>query len=264
MLPAGPPRGAPGDGGRPADPQTLAAYLHEQAEVVRQQHARVATALLRGQPVRQLIAYIVGNEVDAVVLATRARWGGDDPGYGGVTAALARGAPVPLLLRRVPAPEGVRPFARPERMLVPLDGSRLAEAVLPEALRLAAYAGAKVLLLQVVDEPGTLSPFATGLGALAERELHAAHEYLAALIAANRAAGVPLEAVVRLGRPLDTIAMVAADAGADLIALAAYGRSAKGSWRPGSVALAVLRGYPGPVLLLPGGAVAARGAVMPQ
>lgn len=251
---------------RPGVPATataeeLRAYLQRQVEAVRAQHARVSSVLLRGEPAQQLIAHAIGNAVDVIVAATRARPDDGDAREGGVTATLARAAPVPLLLRRVPAPEGVRPFGRPERLLVPLDGSRLAELVLPEALRLAAQAQAKVLLLQVVDEPGALGPYAVGLGRLAERELHAAHEYLASLVAANRSSGVAMESVVRLGRPLPTISLVAADAGAEAVVLAAYGRSATGRWQPGSVANAVLRGYPGPVLLLPGGALAARGGV---
>ena len=101
----------PAPGPASAEPAALegaAASLRHQVDVARESCPRVSSALLRGDPADQLIAYAAGNGVDLIAMATRARW--DEAGLPAesVADAVARGAPVPLLLRRVPLRRGGR------------------------------------------------------------------------------------------------------------------------------------------------------------
>lgn len=226
-------------------------------DAARESYHRVSSALLRGDPVGQLVAYAAGNGVDLIAMATRARW--DDPGVSSesVADAVARLAPVPVLLRRVPLRAGeVAPFPGPLRVVVPLDGSRLAERALPLAAELAGASGGSLLLVQVIDDQGAFAAYRAGQRELALAELRAAHDYLASVQARCRARGLPVEATVRVGSPSETITWVALDLGADLVAMATHGRSGARRERLGSVALALLRTGLAPLLLVPGAAPA--------
>lgn len=227
---------------------------------LRAQGVNASAVVLRGDAAEQLVAYVAGNAVDLIAMATRGDWGRDLGWHGSVTDALARAAPVPVLRRLAPA-VGALPaampapmFAGPLRIVVPLNGSRLAERALPPAALLAEALGGSLLLVQAVEEP---PPFVTPwsiMRELSERELRAAHEYLAAVRQRYVPRGLPVEATARLGPPVAIVGWVARDAGAELIAMTSHGRSGARRERLGSVAVAVLRGGPGRMLLVPSGA----------
>jgi nucleotide-binding universal stress UspA family protein len=127
-------------------------------------------------------------------------------------------------------------------VLVPLDGSRLAEGALPYALALAGVAGARVLLLHVVPDVALTQRAEADLAAKALEVRHGG---------AGAPAGVTVESVVGCGDAARVIADVAAARGAGLIAMTTHGRSGLGRWLYGSVADGVLRRAPVPVLLVP-------------
>jgi nucleotide-binding universal stress UspA family protein len=134
------------------------------------------------------------------------------------------------------------------RMLVPLDGSRLAEAVLPAAFALAARCGAAVTLLHVIehDAPETVH----GQPHLDDAEEAAA--YLRA-VAARAGAAVPVELHVHPNREHDvarSIAEHADELGADLVVLATHGSGGLRGFLFGRIAQQVLRYTKTPVLLI--------------
>ena len=128
-------------------------------------------------------------------------------------------------------------------LLVPLDGSRLAEAALPYALGLAGATGARVLLLHVVPDAALRLPKALDLEATARE----ARRLLAA-----PPQDCAVETSVGCGDPAQVIADAAAVRRAGLIVMTTHGRSGLGRWLYGSVAEGVLRRAPVPVLLVPG------------
>lgn len=237
-------------------------YLDEHADALRTQGLAASALVLRGAAAEQLAAYAAGNDVDLIAMATRGDWGRDLGWHGSVTDALVRAAPVPVLLRLAPATGApARPpasaFAGRLRIVVPLDGSRLAERALPPAAALAAAVGGGLLLVQAIEEPlAFITPWSMAREC-SERELRAAHEYLAAARQQYARPGLPMEATVRLGPPAAVIGWVARDAGSDLIVMTSHGRSGARRERLGSVALAVLRSGPGLMLLVPSGVGAA-------
>lgn len=142
------------------------------------------------------------------------------------------------------------------RILVPLDGSPLAEAILPEVVDLAKLHGAEVLLLRVAlvrALPGVDQTEAQ------VRAVEEAEGYLADVERGLAARGVSVRSAVRYGRAVEEILDHAESQRADLIAMSTHGRSGIRRIMLGSVAEAVVRAAPVPVLLLRGGTLAVRG-----
>lgn len=133
------------------------------------------------------------------------------------------------------------------RILVPLDGSPLAEGILPEVAELARRHGAEILLLRVA-----LAHTFPGVDAT-EAQVHVVEEaetYLAGVERRLAAEGIPVSSAVRYGHAADEILDHAQARRADLIAMCTHGRTGLLRILLGSVAEAVLRGSPVPVLLL--------------
>jgi nucleotide-binding universal stress UspA family protein len=138
-----------------------------------------------------------------------------------------------------------------KKILVPLDRSPEAEAVLPVAARLARADGAVVRLLHVAPNPVAVL-VEGGMPAYVDQEIdrlrYEALDYLRG--AASRLAGVPVEFAVHFGDPADEIIEEAKEFGADLIAMATHGRTGLARVVLGSVAEKILRTAPGPVLAI--------------
>jgi nucleotide-binding universal stress UspA family protein len=134
------------------------------------------------------------------------------------------------------------------RILVPLDGSRLAEAVIPAARSLAETLGARVLLLHVLErEPPEAVHGEPHLGTS-----HEALTYLEQQGDALRSQGIAVESHVHQ-RPVEDVAEAidahAHELDADLIAMCAHGRSNLRTRLIGSIAEQILRGGSVPILL---------------
>jgi nucleotide-binding universal stress UspA family protein len=128
-------------------------------------------------------------------------------------------------------------------IVVPLDGSALADFALPHARGLAAESGAVVVLVRAVhgwDTPGGK------VAAVEEAEV-----YLRQVQSSPALAGVTVHIQVVSDHPAQAIARVATQRDADLIVMGTHDRSGLGLILHGSVAGAVLRGTTVPVLLVP-------------
>jgi nucleotide-binding universal stress UspA family protein len=138
-----------------------------------------------------------------------------------------------------------------QRALVPLDGSTLAEAVIPFLVAIAGPLDMTVVLLRVLEPLPPMGEVPSGITAEAlERRERDAEEYLARLAAGLQARGIDVTWKVRSGHVADTIASTARATGADVIAMSTHGRSGLGRLLFGSVAEQVLRHAEVPVLLL--------------
>jgi nucleotide-binding universal stress UspA family protein len=146
------------------------------------------------------------------------------------------------------------------RIVVPLDGSPLAERVLPHAMALAARFGSLIVLLQATTPPETLmasgAPGAPEGGLLVdptpimEGEQRAAEDYLKGLVERLERAGHAATYEHHAGAAAEVIVETARGRAADLIAMTTHGRGGLGRLVLGSVADAVVRGAPCPVLLV--------------
>jgi nucleotide-binding universal stress UspA family protein len=138
------------------------------------------------------------------------------------------------------------------RVLVALDGSPSAEAVLRLLLEIAGPLDMTVVLLRVLEPTAPVVADGTYMGTLEDVSLrrHDAEEYLAAIAAALRAQGIEVSWQVRHGRAAPEILAASAESKVDLIAMATHGRTGLGRLLFGSVAEAVLRHASVPVFLI--------------
>ena len=150
-------------------------------------------------------------------------------------------------------------------VLVPLDGSPLAEQALPYAREVAQRFQAKLVLLQVVPLVGqaaalgfagtselahTTPPDIEALSEALGAEVRRAEGYLGETARKLQEAGLEVEWEVRRGVPAAEIIACARDRGVDLIAISTHGRSGLGRLIFGSVADEVLRKSGLPILLI--------------
>ena len=142
-----------------------------------------------------------------------------------------------------------------KKILVPLDGSELAEKVLPHVAGLAKGSGAEVTLATVVQF--TLGAAGAKLEAmpeaLAERKAALKAEALIYLEKVQRDLkdkGVTAQCVALEGDVASEIMTFAEKKGFDLVAMATHGRSGIDRFVMGSIAEKVVRGTAKPVLLV--------------
>ena len=138
-----------------------------------------------------------------------------------------------------------------KRALVPLDGSFMAERVLPFIVQIAGPLDLEVVLVRAVPPivPAFEGAAYYGGDDVAAR-LAEAREYLAALAADLRGRGVRATTIARHGEPVREIVAAAREHEADMIAMTTHGRSGVRRLLFGSVAEAVLREAEIPVFML--------------
>jgi nucleotide-binding universal stress UspA family protein len=138
------------------------------------------------------------------------------------------------------------------RALVPLDGSMIAEAIVPFILEIAGPLDMEVALLRVVvPAPPLVIEGSTHAVVEDMQKLRAdAEEYLASIAAALRGRGVRVTTHVRTGEAVGEILAGARESEADLIAMTTHGRGGLGRLLFGSIAEAVLRQAETPVFLM--------------
>ena len=143
------------------------------------------------------------------------------------------------------------------KILVPLDGSPLAECVLPHVEAIARGCGVRnVTFLRIVEpfymtDGGDVSGFSMDMFDRVNAEKQAAAEkYLRELVARTSYDGVNVEWQAYIGRPADEIIEFCRKNSVDLIAIATHGRSGVSRWVWGSVADRVLRSACAPVLMV--------------
>jgi nucleotide-binding universal stress UspA family protein len=138
-------------------------------------------------------------------------------------------------------------------ILVPLDGSERAEAILPHVKDLAKHYDATVVFMRVV-EPVPLNVGLEGaytvLWEESERRTNQAESYLAGLESQYREQGIKVRTYVAHGSAVEAITEAAKEKGADLIAMASHGRTGLSQVFYGSVAAGVLHRIDRPLLLI--------------
>jgi nucleotide-binding universal stress UspA family protein len=144
-------------------------------------------------------------------------------------------------------------------ILIPLDGSKLAECALSCAEELAKGCNIEqVVLVSVteraegyrpVDDPS--QPFGQRLipEAVGKKEKQA-QRYLDRLAKALKAKGIKVQTEVLLGNPAEEITFFAKHRGVDLIVMSSHGRSGPSRWAHGSVADKVFRASSVPILMV--------------
>lgn len=219
-----------------------ATYLDARAAPLRDAGVRVSSRVLDGDPADVILEQAEWLDAAAVVMATHGRGGVQRLMAGSVAARVLGEARRPLLLVRPLAHRGPAGIAR---IVVPLDGSPLAEAALAPAVELAAAAQATLTLLRV--EPAGHG-HAESSSVERNPRLVADGLYLAE-VRARLPEQLRIEAMVLHGVPSTVLPEVLAGEGVDLVAMSTHGRSGLRRAVLGSVADKVVRAGV-PVLLI--------------
>jgi nucleotide-binding universal stress UspA family protein len=199
----------------------------------------VDSVLLEGDIARRLEDHARAVEADVVIITTHAREGFSRAWAGSVTEALIRTTTLPVLALRWRPEEPEPPPPEVKCLLVPLDGSPLAEAILPPAAELATALGSRVVLMHAVHS-----------GAMGRARSTHARTYLSRVAQPLRSQGLDVETLVfSHGTTAEAICRAARQVDADLIALATHGRTGLGKAVLGSVTLDVLHRSDRPLLV---------------
>ncbi len=142
-----------------------------------------------------------------------------------------------------------------QTILVPLDGSKLAECVLSHVETLARGCQAKRLIFARVVEPfyQPAGDYVLPEGQIQKVEAEskaAAEQYLREIITRSKYDGVRMDSAVLYGRAADVLGEYADKNKVDLIVIATHGRSGVSRWVWGSVADRILRSSCVPVLMV--------------
>lgn len=143
-----------------------------------------------------------------------------------------------------------------QKIMVPLDGSNLAECVFPHVAALTAGCRVNnILLVRVVEpfHPPSTTEFVLSPDEIqgVEREMRASAEnYLGQVAQRVKFNGANVKSEILNGRAAEVLADYAAQSGVDLIVIATHGRSGISRWVWGSVADRILRSSCVPVLMV--------------
>jgi len=262
------------------------AYIEHKADIIKRQAeevqqktiiepkgkaVKVRGELVIGYPPEEILRYADENDIDLILMATHGRSGIKRWVMGSVADKVLRASKVPVWLVRIGVPDEIVYDKWPKRtILVPLDGSELAEAVLPHVIALAKQRGTELVdvVLLRVSEPPVMPPYYSP-SARFETSTGVAHvtpkEYIRAAIAGCRAeakqyltgvekrlreAGLKVQSEVLEGEPTTKIMEYASMNPFNLIVMSTHARSGMSRWTYGSVATKVLQGVTSPIFLV--------------
>lgn len=223
------------------------AYLKATAQTISEESIVVETKVVSGSPADAIVYYVEENGVDLVIMSSHGRTGSSRWVYGSVAEKVMHHAPCATAIIR--AHVSVNMFQN-HKILVPLDGSELAERALDSAMAIAAAVKSDVLLLRVVAGreplPEAIGPAGDGMAAALNEanalERAEAETYLQRIYASRDNQHLFFDVQNTDGDIADAIVSYADAQNIDLIVISSHGRSGIGRWLHGSVVEKVLRG----------------------
>lgn len=239
-------------------------YMERMSEITKEHlegKTKVEPIVLSGNVAEEIIDYAEENNISLITMATHGRSGMKRWMLGSIADKVARETTKPVLLIRA---KGVHPAVREKEILnnlvIPLDGSKESEAILPYIEELAPRLKAEVTLLQViVPTHYTIEPPPTQVMYSKEEieQLKAkTRDYLEKAGSGLEGKGVHVRFEVAVGKEAEEIIKFADRTNADLVAMSTHGVSGFSQLFLGSVADRVLHIGNTPLLLVkPLGAV---------
>ncbi|WP_435348856.1 universal stress protein [Haloarchaeobius sp. HRN-SO-5] len=231
-------------------------YLEQQAEAATTAVTEMAaeagveattTVVEDNEAHRAILTYADDHDVDCIVMGTHGRSGVGRFVLGSVTEQTLRESPIPVLT--VHSDTVVDPSL--DELLVPTDGSEMADAAADEAIELALETDATLHVVNVVDR--TMVWEDTPSGSVLKALERAGKEALESVIERAEAAGVSsVQASALSGRPHRAIVDYADENDVDCIVMGTHGRGGVSRVLVGSVTERVVRLSDVPVLSVKG------------
>jgi nucleotide-binding universal stress UspA family protein len=231
------------------------ATLRRLAERCRDAGTEATTLVVTGRAAAEIVRRAHDGHTDLIAMGTRGHSGLRRGLLGSVTDEVVRTSPAPVL---VISPRAAERFGgghhHPKGITVPLDGSALAEGVLPHAEALAKALSLELQLLRVVPSSALVAYAEDGppvdTVAIQEELEREAAEYLDQVARGVAQRGVKATCLVGRGAPALAIADQLAATPDHLAAICTHGRSGVGRLLIGSVADYVIRSAGVPVLVI--------------
>ncbi|HEY33596.1 MAG TPA: universal stress protein [Dehalococcoidia bacterium] len=218
--------------------------------------------LVIGYPAEEILRYADENKADIILMTTHGYSGLLRWAMGSVADKVLRASRVPVFLARVDSTEEITDTRwLPRIIIVPLDGSELAEAVLPHVETLARQRGAEleeIVLLKVCEYPFVAVEYPEDDGTryinwAIEQCKNVSKEYLTRVKKRLEDTGLKISIEVLMGNTADEIIDYTKQNPCNLIVMSTHGRSGVGRWVFGSVANKILHGVSNPVFLVRAG-----------
>jgi len=219
--------------------------------------AAVRCTVAKGRAAEVIIESAAADKGTLIMMATHGRSGLNRFMLGSVAEKVLRGTANPLLLVRATEAAKVEGEAAVQSIIVPLDGSELAETVLPAVVELAKQLDLEVKLFRAYAIP--YGAYTTGDGFYDPVNLEAflarlraeTVDYLEMKTAELKNDGlVKVSYVAKEGLSADEIIAFGRQTPDNLIAMGTHGYSGVKRWVLGSVTETVVRHSGGPVLVL--------------
>jgi nucleotide-binding universal stress UspA family protein len=213
----------------------------------------VTITVEKGNPEELILTRAEADEKILIAMATHGRSGIARWLLGSVAEKVVREAKNPLLLVR--AKEGAKTDGQAafNSIIVPLDGSKLAECVLPHVVELAKAVKLKIVLLQAFSLKQiihTYKDYIPDFDALERSSKSGASRYLEEKEQQLKEAGLNVSSVAAEGEAAETIIELARGAPESLIAMCTHGHSGIRRWMLGSITEKVVRHADNPVLAI--------------
>jgi nucleotide-binding universal stress UspA family protein len=231
-------------------------YLSGVANSLRNAGLSVRHVVQLGAAAEAILDYAAQMDACQIVMATHGYTGLKRWTHGSVAERVLQAAGVPLLLVRARQEDAERGLQQPtlcQRILVPLDGSELAEQVLPVVGPIARVLEAKITLLQVTSRYVSVS-FSSEWYPPVQSDLEMVEQhakaYLERMAGGLREQGIEASTAIESGMVAQSIIEYAEGNRIDLIAMSTHGRTGLARWALGSVADRVLRAAGIPILLV--------------
>lgn len=211
----------------------------------------------KGKAAEVIVESAATEKTTLIAMATHGRSGLNRWLVGSVAEKVLRATANPLLLVRAKEETPLWNMAALKSIIVPLDGSELAEAILPAVKDLAKNLDLEVILLRAYAVPYGVYTAGEGFYDPANLEAFRAQvrgeaiEYLEKKTAALKRNGVAnVTYVAKEGLSADEIISIGRERPDNLIAMCTHGRSGVKRWALGSVTETVVRHAAGPVLVM--------------
>ena len=225
---------------------------------VAQSFSGVAVTCLveQGEADKTIIERAAGDKETLIAMATRGRSGIHRWLIGSVAEKVLRGATNPILLVRGDEERKTDGAATLKSIVVPLDGSKLAEIVLPRAIELAKRLRLEIVLTRAYQLPLSTytaadAPYIPDSDALRTAPREEAEAYLEAKVSELEENGIEkVSSTLLFGSGADEIIDLARTTPDNLIAMCTHGRSGLKRWALGSVTEKVVRHSGDPVLIV--------------
>ena len=239
--------------------QTAKSDMEEAAAPLSGSDVTVEQLVAEGEPDEEIVATAARRGVEMIAMASHGRGAVGRAIFGSVADRVARTAQVPILILRVPDDDREHSVVV-SRIVVPLDGSQIAERALPVAAELASHLAAPVHVVRAVDAASML-PMAPGVFGAApavsaevtdqiwQEAESEARSTVTAAVSQLKSEGVDASGAILNGSPF--FAISEATKLDDLLILTSHGRGGVRRWLLGSVAEKLVREADAPVLLVP-------------